>query len=1161
MGQFNNGYTLIDYDLNSGADGYYVYTGYMRSKEITDSLKDLRVMIKSTDDYTSPENGVSYSVVGKEPISMAGHLGDGIVNLNIDAGGDSLYYFATRDLKAGDPIIDMTVDTTETVSGYDTVKYLNSANFNENADANRGTKKHNQTIYTHIKRLPQVDTTKLRATMESAAATIASTAFIEESKASLKSALAQAEKITTAYDDYIAGTDAYNSVYDQTKIDAAEQTIKEAMGDLIENIDDSNTPKVTFYVPETIYLDPNDNQTFQYFYGVGTDGKPVKNTSTEDAAKGAMVYFDVANCTPTSVKITVEASSNNATDWKSTASGNLSSITYGETTDTEYFSFPVNIQCTAGKMNSAVTSSSYRFLKWTAEYVVGGITYQTYAYTVVYAPYDKPAAAATRVYNERGVESDLQQIAWISGIVNCGTDGNKSINTTNFNPIKGTLLVPTNTSNNGGYSQDNGTYSSGSSGTVKFEDRDNGSTSDADQAAQAVAPTGQLVLDSTRFSNLQSVPNLKIGFLISYVNEGKSDVSQRRFGYYFSDMDTASYSSPSGSGEAKSDFYFKNRGTYIKSYTIYEDYESYLDRQYCYPREVYNGTWNKEVTSSKTISIKGAARFGIKKDSNRRTSNSNGSCIVPLNVTVVNKSSLRSRYYDAVTLSKQQDWYAAGYDNYQNSILEMAINVGHPAKTKTDSTVNTKDLVTRTGTTTAVHLRGGSSADYNGNTGSAIIGTTTESKNYTYGDRVYGYYNEIPGFTKSNYSVTYSSTTRTSGVPQDSTYNNYYYITNANTATIAWKFWYTPNTYNIKYDPNGGTYNGTTGLISSSVLFQSKYTVGKIGTATPANPTRPGCTFMGWKCSADDMVYQPGANINWEFLEDVTFTAQWEYNSINLRYNENHDNLAENMFDPIIEETFTHDSTATITSTNEAGETVTTSKACNFTLEKLDDGTLKANGTLAGNCTVGFVPMKFEAGKTYHFSNFVTGGSMTNGCLVMELAKADTNNISPRTFFNIEAHSTETGLTVEKPDITITQEMADQIAGVRFWIWHGYNEYMTFNNYTFKPRIELKSDSTTVAKADTEYNNIFADYIQYNTLIKELPTPTRTGYTFDGWFTKAEGGTKVNVGDRMIFDEWNLNNTNQTLYAHWTINKYKLMYENEFKFDSWAQGILDANAG
>lgn len=47
-----------------------------------------------------------------------------------------------------------------------------------------------------------------------------------------------------------------------------------------------------------------------------------------------------------------------------------------------------------------------------------------------------------------------------------------------------------------------------------------------------------------------------------------------------------------------------------------------------------------------------------------------------------------------------------------------------------------------------------------------------------------------------------------------------------------------------------------------------------------------------------------------------------------------------------------------------------------------------------------------------------------------------------------------------------------------------------------------------------------------------LPTPTRTGYRFDGWYTKEIGGTKVTettyVGT----------NPPATLYAHWTAKKY-----------------------
>lgn len=46
--------------------------------------------------------------------------------------------------------------------------------------------------------------------------------------------------------------------------------------------------------------------------------------------------------------------------------------------------------------------------------------------------------------------------------------------------------------------------------------------------------------------------------------------------------------------------------------------------------------------------------------------------------------------------------------------------------------------------------------------------------------------------------------------------------------------------------------------------------------------------------------------------------------------------------------------------------------------------------------------------------------------------------------------------------------------------------------------------------------------------LTSLPTPTRDGYTFDGWYTVADGGEKV--------DESNIYSADTTLFAHWTEN-------------------------
>ena len=51
-----------------------------------------------------------------------------------------------------------------------------------------------------------------------------------------------------------------------------------------------------------------------------------------------------------------------------------------------------------------------------------------------------------------------------------------------------------------------------------------------------------------------------------------------------------------------------------------------------------------------------------------------------------------------------------------------------------------------------------------------------------------------------------------------------------------------------------------------------------------------------------------------------------------------------------------------------------------------------------------------------------------------------------------------------------------------------------------------------------------------------LPTPTRTGYTFNGWYTAASGGTKIESSTKVT------NTNNHTIYAHWTAKKVEVTF-------------------
>ncbi|MBR4881971.1 MAG: InlB B-repeat-containing protein, partial [Clostridia bacterium] len=53
-------------------------------------------------------------------------------------------------------------------------------------------------------------------------------------------------------------------------------------------------------------------------------------------------------------------------------------------------------------------------------------------------------------------------------------------------------------------------------------------------------------------------------------------------------------------------------------------------------------------------------------------------------------------------------------------------------------------------------------------------------------------------------------------------------------------------------------------------------------------------------------------------------------------------------------------------------------------------------------------------------------------------------------------------------------------------------------------------------------------YAIRGTYYGSMPTPVRAGYTFDGWYTAASGGTKITSDDAVT------NVISRTLYAHWT---------------------------
>lgn len=84
----------------------------------------------------------------------------------------------------------------------------------------------------------------------------------------------------------------------------------------------------------------------------------------------------------------------------------------------------------------------------------------------------------------------------------------------------------------------------------------------------------------------------------------------------------------------------------------------------------------------------------------------------------------------------------------------------------------------------------------------------------------------------------------------------------------------------------------------------------------------------------------------------------------------------------------------------------------------------------------------------------------------------------------------------------------------------------TVKNPIFKVSFNSNGGSCSTSSKNVTYTATYGD----------LPVPTRTGYTFKGWYTSASGTTKI-TGENKV----NIT-SNQTLYAQWIPNTYTVVY-------------------
>lgn len=109
-------------------------------------------------------------------------------------------------------------------------------------------------------------------------------------------------------------------------------------------------------------------------------------------------------------------------------------------------------------------------------------------------------------------------------------------------------------------------------------------------------------------------------------------------------------------------------------------------------------------------------------------------------------------------------------------------------------------------------------------------------------------------------------------------------------------------------------------------------------------------------------------------------------------------------------------------------------------------------------------------------------------------------------------------------------------------------------------KVEVTADQTVYAHwASNSYTVTFdADGGTVNTNSKtvifgnaygELPTPTRSGYTFAGWWTAVDSGEQISFNSAVKTA------SDHVLYAHWVLNSVSVSYQTHVANIGWQNGV------
>ena len=387
----------------------------------------------------------------------------------------------------------------------------------------------------------------------------------------------------------------------------------------------------------------------------------------------------------------------------------------------------------------------------------------------------------------------------------------------------------------------------------------------------------------------------------------------------------------------------------------------------------------------------------------------------------------------------------------------------------------------------------------------------------------------------------------------------------SNGASITLYAVWTPWKHTVHYNSNIPT-NAPTGTTTVSNMpgDQTKTFDEKLMISSN-KPTRKGYNFAGWSTSANgNVVYQPGA----EYKNDqnggtVTLYAKWTAWKHTVTYDKNvpANSKKTDVKNMPGNQTKIYDQNLTLQSNVPTRIGYTFVK---WTTNK--DGT----GTA------------YQPGSQYSYNRDSDGGTVTLYAVwtpwkyTVRYDKNVPANSSSQTVSNMPADQTKT----EEVVLTLSSNKPSRNG----YIFNGWQAQINGKAVDYQPGATLSYDpdvkgSVITLKAKwtawkhtihydknvpasskkTNVTNMPGDQVKvFDTALSIQPmVPKRTGYTFKGWSTTANGKAEYQPGDKYNHDQ---NDGTVTLYAVWTPWKYKVQYDKNVPADSSSQTVSNMPA-